>query len=70
MKSTAIRRSSGVEGDPIALGIRRTEFYWRRKILAGSTPTIAGASRIERLFLEGDQRRFYVPCVRCGSSRS
>jgi phage terminase large subunit GpA-like protein len=28
----------------------------------GSTPTIAGASRIERLFLAGDQRRYYVPC--------
>lgn len=57
--------SAGTEGDQIALGIRRTEYYWNRKILAGSTPTIAGASRIEQLFEEGDQRRYYVPCPQC-----
>jgi phage terminase large subunit GpA-like protein len=58
--------SAGVEGDPIKLGIRRTEYYWNRKIIAGSTPTLAGLSRIERLFLAGDQRRYYVPCTECG----
>lgn len=57
--------SAGTEGDPIALGIRRSEYYWDRKIGAGSTPTIAGMSRIERLFYEGDQRRYYVPCPHC-----
>ena len=57
--------SAGAEGDPIKLGIRRTEYYWDRKIVAGSTPTVAGRSRIERLFYEGDQRRFYVPCPHC-----
>lgn len=59
--------SAGSEGDQIALGIRRTEYYWNRKIGAGSTPTIAGVSRIERLFYEGDQRRYYVPCPHCGT---
>jgi phage terminase large subunit GpA-like protein len=59
--------SAGTEGDQIELGIRRTEYYWNRKILAGSTPTIEGRSRIERLFLEGDQRRYYVPCPSCGA---
>lgn len=59
--------SAGTEGDQIALGIRRTEYYWNRKIIAGSTPTIAGVSRIERLFEEGDQRRYYVPCPQCGA---
>ena len=58
--------SAGVEGDPIKLGIRRTEYYWNRKIIAGSTPLLAGLSRIERLFLAGDQRRYYVPCTQCG----
>lgn len=58
--------SAGAEGDQIELGIGRTEYYWNRKILAGSTPTIAGHSRIERLFEEGDQRRYYVPCPECG----
>lgn len=57
---------AGDEGDPIQLGIRRTDSYWDRKIIAGSTPTIMGRSRIERLFLAGDQRRYYVPCPDCG----
>jgi phage terminase large subunit GpA-like protein len=59
--------SAGTEGDQIALGIRRTEYYWNRKIISGSTPTIAGSSRIEALFEEGDQRRYYVPCPQCGT---
>lgn len=59
--------SAGAEGDQIELGIRRSEYYWNRKILAGSTPTLAGLSRIERMFQEGDQRRYYVPCPACGS---
>lgn len=59
--------SAGSEGDQIQLGIRRTEYYWDRKIGAGSTPTIAGHSRIERLFYAGDQRRYYVPCPHCGA---
>jgi phage terminase large subunit GpA-like protein len=58
--------SAGSEGDPISLGIMRSEYYWDRTIMAGSTPTIAGYSRIETLFLEGDQRRYYVPCPECG----
>jgi phage terminase large subunit GpA-like protein len=57
--------SAGTEGDQIQLGIRRTEYYWDRKIGAGSTPTVAGRSRIEQLFYAGDQRRYYVPCPHC-----
>lgn len=58
--------SAGSEGDPIRLGIRRTETFWNRKIIAGSTPLLEGVSRIERLFHAGDQRRYYVPCSQCG----
>lgn len=58
--------SAGSEGDPVKLGERRAEFYWNRKIIAGSTPLIAGASRIEEMFLAGDRRRYYVPCPHCG----
>jgi phage terminase large subunit GpA-like protein len=57
--------SAGPEGDQIKLGITRTQYYWDRKIIAGSTPTIAGRSRIESMFNEGDQRRYYVPCPEC-----
>lgn len=58
--------SAGAEGDPVRLAIQRTKFYWDRKIFCLSTPTIAGASRIEHRFAEGDQRRYYVPCPQCG----
>lgn len=58
--------SAGTEGDQIELGVRRTEYYWNRKILAGSTPTLTGHSRIEHLFEDGDQRRRYLPCPFCG----
>jgi len=57
--------SAGAEGDQIKLGIRRTEYYWNRKIVAGSTPTIKDFSRVERLFQQSDMRRFFVPCPDC-----
>jgi phage terminase large subunit GpA-like protein len=58
--------SAGAEGDQIKLGTRRTEYYWDRKIIAGSTPLVSGRSRIEEMFEAGDRRRFYVPCPQCG----
>lgn len=58
--------SAGDDGDPVRLASKRTEFYVDRKIGAGSTPLLAGASRIEQMFLAGDQRRYFVPCHHCG----
>lgn len=58
--------SAGSDGDPVKLGTKRTEYYWDRKIGAGSTPLVAGASRIEELFHQGDERRYFVPCPHCG----
>ncbi len=58
--------SAGTEGDQIKLGIRRTEYYEDRKIIAGSTPLVKDTSRIEKLFEQADQRRrYYVPCPTC-----
>lgn len=57
--------SAGSDGDQIKLGTKRAEAYWDRKIIAGSTPLVAGASRIERLFEAGDGRRYFVPCPQC-----
>lgn len=57
---------AGSEGDQIKLGERRAEYYWNRKLVAGSTPTIKGVSRIEQLFQKSDQRRYFVPCPHCG----
>jgi len=57
----------GGEGDPAELAKRRTDtFGSRKKIMEVSTPTIKGISRIERSFLESDQRFYHVPCPHCG----
>jgi len=57
----------GKDGDPMKLAEARTKAYTQtRKIVRLSTPLIKGASRIERCFLEGDQRRYHVPCKKCG----
>jgi phage terminase large subunit GpA-like protein len=58
--------SSGGEGDPLALALKRTTNFWNRKIMLVSTPTVKGFSRIEMAFLESDQRFFFVPCPHCG----
>ena len=58
--------SAGVEGDPLTLAYKRTNNFWNRRKLAGSTPTIAGASRIEAKFEESDKRFYFVPCPHCG----
>lgn len=58
--------SAGTEGDPISLGKKRTATFWSRKVMAGSTPTIKGSSRIEAGFESGDQRFYNVPCPHCG----
>lgn len=56
------------EGDPVDLAIARTRtFSDRRRVVGISTPTIKGSSRIERWYLEGDQRKFHVPCPHCAS---
>ena len=60
----------GRDGDPHALVKGRTSAYEQsRKILNGSTPTIKGISKIEPLFLRGDQRYYYVNCLECGHSQ-
>lgn len=58
---------AGKEGDQIKLGIKRTESFWNRKIILGSTPTVKGESRIEKSYANSDQRKYYVPCPHCGA---
>lgn len=57
---------AGKEGDQIKLGIKRTESFWNRKIIMGSTPTVKGQSRIEKSYDNSDQRKYFVPCPHCG----
>ncbi len=54
------------EGDAVSLACARTRTFARRKIFVVSTPTITGASVIEREFEASDQRRYFVPCPQCG----
>jgi phage terminase large subunit GpA-like protein len=58
--------SAGTEGDPGAISDKRTSTFWNRKLGDWSTPTLKGYSQIESLYLEGDQRRYFVPCPDCG----
>ncbi|EKM6406020.1 phage terminase large subunit family protein [Pseudomonas aeruginosa] len=53
------------EGDAISLAEARTRTFARRKIFIVSTPTIAGASAVEREYEASDQRRYFVPCPHC-----
>lgn len=53
------------EGDPVSLARgRTTTFTERLKELEVSTPGLTGG-RIEKSFLAGDQRRYFVPCPYC-----
>ena len=56
---------AGTEGDQISLGVKRSETFWNRKVVLGSTPLLKYQSRIEKAFLESDQRRYHVPCPQC-----
>jgi len=55
------------EGDVISLIRSRTNAYSKtRKILWISTPLVEQTSKINVLYLSGDQRKYFVPCPHCG----
>jgi phage terminase large subunit GpA-like protein len=57
----------GKDGDPMKLTSARTDAYeLTRKIIDVSTPLVKGTSKIEKRFLAGDQRYYYVCCLDCG----
>lgn len=58
--------SAGTEGDPLQLAERRTEtFRNNRKIVETSTPTVKGASKIEKAYLTGTQEQWHTQCPHC-----
>lgn len=57
--------SAGVEGDPMVLAAKRQETFWNRKTIKGSSPTIKGASAIEREYKRSDMRECWVACPHC-----
>ena len=58
--------SAGAEGDPCFLADARATNFHDAVFLKASTPTIRGASRIEAMFEESDQRHWHCPCPHCG----
>lgn len=60
------------EGSPVDLARARTRTFPRRKIFVISTPTIEGASVVEKEYLKTDQRKYFVPCPLdgCGALQS
>lgn len=55
-------------GDPIKIAIARTaNWRSRKKIFIPSTAGVEGECRMWSLYLEGDQRRYFVPCPHCGA---
>ncbi|KEO84767.1 phage terminase large subunit family protein [Tumebacillus flagellatus] len=58
--------SAGTEGDPVSLVSKRTTTFWNRKRIMVSTPTIAGASRIEDEYLSSTMEEWCLPCPSCG----
>lgn len=57
--------SAGTEGDPWSLAAARTTTFYNAKMVAVSTPTIKGFSRIAKLFEGGTQERWCSQCPDC-----
>jgi phage terminase large subunit GpA-like protein len=57
----------GPEGPPLLLAEKRTLSYPDRKIVVGSTPTVAETSQIVRAYEASDQRVFECSCPSCGA---
>lgn len=49
---------------------RTAAYEVSRKIVNISTPTVKGQSVIEREFLRGDQRHYFVCCLKCGHAQT
>lgn len=58
--------SAGSEGDPWELAEARTRTFYNRKLIEVSTPTVKGASAIEKSFNAGTKERWVTKCPHCG----
>lgn len=62
----AVNLSSFATGDTTELLLQRHSAYWDiRKVFFLASPEVHGNSNIERGYLRGDQRRFFIECPRC-----
>lgn len=58
---------AGDEGDPWKLAEARTTTFFNAKLLAVSTPTVKGASKIDELYRGGTCERWCHRCPECGA---
>lgn len=58
--------TAGAEGDPWDLARARQTTFYNAKTIEVSTPTIKGASNIERSYNEGTMERWCSECPNCG----
>lgn len=57
----------GDQGAPEELARKRTSNFGRKaRIFGNSTPTVEGASPIDRNYKRGDQRKYFCRCPECG----
>lgn len=62
--------SAGTEGDPLSLAEKRTTTFFNRKKIFVSTPTVKGASRIEKAYENSTQEHWALECPSCGKYQS
>lgn len=61
----------GKQGDPVKLCIDRTAAYEEtRKIFGMSTPKETDTSQIAKMHKDGDQRKYFVRCLRCNTQQT
>ncbi len=58
--------SAGKEGNPLALAEVRQTTFWNAKTVVCSTPTIEGASAIDREYEGSSQHELNLACPHCG----
>jgi phage terminase large subunit GpA-like protein len=63
----SVVEAGGKAGDPIKISADRTAGTYdaSRKVFDISTPLEKGTSKIEKRFKEGDQRYYFVRCLKC-----
>lgn len=61
---------AGNEGDPLKLAMKRSMTFWDAKLVACSTPTVKGLSRIDGLYEKSDQRKLHVCCPECDAEQA
>lgn len=57
------------QGDPLRRLDKRLDDFDDSIHFHGSTPTVKGTSRVEALWQQSDQRRWFVECPHCGTSQ-